>query len=244
VISGQTAREYRQRAKIDTLMRNLQKGIPMIQTALSRTPRRFVLLGTMAGVLSASLIGCGSTAPATTVPVASAAAPTPSPLASLPVASAPAASAPAASTGASAPATGADPAAGLTIDSPYTLTTLPGGLQQTIESQMAGGLGAFGGAVQVGFRQVGGSSGSILMVIAFPAGSLSAAAYQATVAVMASNLGATFSTSTVDGVDVASGKAKTGGVAMFHIADHLLVVISPLETESLPIATALITANQ
>jgi hypothetical protein len=243
VISGHTAREYRQRAKIDTLMPNLQKGIPMIQTALSRTPRRFVLLGTMTVVLSASLIGCGSTAPATTVPVASA-APTPSPVASLPVASAPAASAPAASTGASAPATGADPAAGLTIDSPYTLTTLPGGLQQTLESQMAGGLGAFGGAVQVGFRQVGGSSGSILMVIAFPAGSLSAAAYQAAVAVMASNLGATFSTSTVDGVDVANGKAKTGGVAMFHIADHLLVVISPLETESLPIATALITANQ
>ena len=138
----------------------------------------------------------------------------------------------------------ADPAAGLKIDAPYTLTTLPGGLQQTLETQMASGLGTLGGSVQVGFRQVGGSSGSILMVIAFPAGSLSAAAYQAAVAVMGSNLGATFSTSTVDGVDVANGKAKTGGVAMFHIADHLLVVISPLDSESLPIATAIIHANQ
>ena len=116
--------------------------------------------------------------------------------------------------------------------------------KQTLETQMASGLGTLGGSVQVGFRQVGGSSGSILMVIAFPAGSLSAAAYQAAVAVMGSNLGATFSTSTVDGVDVANGKAKTGGVAMFHIADHLLVVISPLDSESLPIATAIIHANQ
>jgi hypothetical protein len=214
----------------------------MTRTTSLPTLGRLARFGTMAVVVSASLIGCGSSAPATTVPVASTAAATASP-----VASTPAASAPAASTGSGAPASApaaADPAAGLKIGAPSTLTTLPGGLQQTLESQMAGGLGAFGGAVQVGFRQVGGSSGSILMVIAFPAGSLSAAAYQAAVAVMASNLGATFSTSTVDGVDVANGKAKTGGVAMFHIADHLLVVISPLETESLPIATALITANQ
>jgi hypothetical protein len=214
----------------------------MTRTTSLPTLGRLARFGTMAVVVSASLIGCGSSAPATTVPVASTAAATASP-----VASTPAASAPAASTGSGAPASApaaADPAAGLKIGAPYTLTSLPGGLQETIESQMAGGLGAFGGAVQVGFRQVGGSSGSILMVIAFPAGSLTAAAYQAAVAVMASNLGATFSTSTVDGVDVASGKAKAGGVAMFHIADHLLVVISPLETESLPIATALITANQ
>jgi hypothetical protein len=221
----------------------------MIQTALSRT-RRIVLLGTMTVVLSASLIGCGSSAPATTVPVASiAAAATPSsvastPAASTPVASAPAASEPAASAGGSAPAAGADPALGLTIESPYTLTALPDALEQTLETQMAAGLGSFGSAVHVGFRQVGGSSGSILMVISFPAGSLSATAYQAAVSVMGSSLGATFSTSTVDGVDVANGKAKTGGVAMFHIDDHLLVVISPLDSESLPIATALIKANQ
>jgi hypothetical protein len=222
----------------------------MIHTALSRTPRRFVLLGVMTGVMSASLIGCGSSAPATTVPVAStAAAATPSslasaPVASTPAASAPAASSPAASTAASAPATGADPAAGLTIESPYTLAALPGALEQTLQSQMAASLGSLGSAVQVGFRQVGGSSGSILMVISFPAGSLSATAYQSAVTVMGSSLGANFSTSMVGGVDVANGKAKTGGVAMFHLGDHLLVVISPLDSESLPIATALIKANQ
>jgi len=57
-------------------------------------------------------------------------------------------------------------------------------------------------------------------------------------------MGATFSTSTVDGVDVANGKAQTGGVAVFHIADHMLVVIAQTASDSLPIATALIKANQ
>jgi len=90
----------------------------------------------------------------------------------------------------------------------------------------------------------GNATGSILMVIAFPTGSLSATAYQAALAGMGSSMGATFDTSTVSGVDVANGKASTGGVAVFHIGDHMLVVISPAAAESLPIATALITANQ
>lgn len=200
-------------------------------------------LGALSVAITALLIGCGSSAPATTVPVASATTVTPSAVAPSVPASAPDESTAASSAPASAPAA-ADPAAGLKIAAPYTLTTLPGGLQQALESQMAGGLGSFGSSVQAGFRQVGGSSGSILMVIAFPAGSLSAAAYQAAVAVMGSSMGATFTTTTVAGVDVASGKATTGGVAMFHIADHLLVVISPVDSESLPIATALINANQ
>jgi predicted small lipoprotein YifL len=212
----------------------------MVLAPLS-SPRRLVALGATALVLAASMTGCGSSAPASAPPAASIAAATPSP-----AASAPAASAPAASTApASAPATGADPAAGLTIDSPYTLTALPAALQQTLETQFASGVGAFGDAVKVGFRQIGGgnATGSILMVIAFPSGSLNATAYQAALAGMGSSMGAAFTTSTVEGVDVASGTASTGGVGVFHIGDHMLVVISPTASESLPIATALIKAN-
>jgi predicted small lipoprotein YifL len=216
----------------------------MILAAPLPSPRRLVALGATVVVLAASLTGCGSSAPASAPPAASVAAATPSPAASTPAASAPAESS-APSTGASAPATGADPAAGLTIDSPYTLTALPAALQQTLETQFAAGVGAFGDAVKVGFRQIGGgnAAGSILMVIAFPAGSLSATAYQAALAGMGSSMGATFETTTVDGVDVASGKASTGAVGVFHIGDHMLVVISPSSAEALPIATALIKAN-
>ena len=218
----------------------------MTHEALLASPRRFVVLGAITVVMAASLIGCGSSAPASDAPAASIAAATPTPAPSTAAeASAPAAT-PAPTTAASGPATGTDPAANLTIDSPYSLTALPPALQQTLQSQMAAGLGAFGDTVKVGFRQVGGgnATGSILMVIAFPSGSLSASAYQAALAGMGSSMGATFETSTVEGVDVANGKASTGGVAVFHIGDHMLVVISPAAAESLPIATALIKANQ
>ena len=111
---------------------------------------------------------------------------------------------------------------------------------------MATSLGAFGDAIKVGFRQIGGgnATGTILMVIAFPSGSLNAAAYQGALGGMAASMGATFTTSTVEGVDVANGRSSTGGVAVFHIGDRMLVVISPAAAESLPIATALIKANQ
>jgi len=223
----------------------LEEGILMTHLVLLPAPRRFAVLGTLALVAAASLVGCGSAAPASAPPAASTAAATPSPAASTPAASLPAEST-APSTAASAPATGADPAAGLGIDSPYSLSVLPPALKQTLESQMAAGLGAFGDTVKVGFRSIdgGNATGSILMVIAFPSGSLSAAAYQGALAGMGSSLHATFDSSTVDGVDVANGKASTGGVAVFHIADHMLVVISPAAAESLPIATALIKANQ
>jgi hypothetical protein len=217
----------------------------MTHEALLPSPRRFLALGATTVVMAVSLIGCGSSTPAASAaPVASTAAATPSPAASTAAASTQAAT-PTPTTAASAPAA-ADPAAGLAIGAPYNLTPLPAALQQTLESQMATSLGAFGDAVKIGFRQIGGgnSAGSILMVIAFPSGSLSATAYQAALAGMGSSMGATFDTSTVDGVQVANGKASTGGVAVFHIGDHMLVVISPAAAESLPIATALIKANQ
>jgi len=198
--------------------------------------------------IAVAIAGCGSSAATSPSPIAAAsqAAPASAPAASAPPAES--ASAPPASAPASSPASspGPDPAAGLKIDAPYTLTALPPALQQTIETQMAAGLGASGGMVQMGFRQIGGGSaaGSMLMVIAFPSGSLSASAYQAALSGVGASMGATFETSTVDGVDVANGKAATGGLAVFQIGDHMLMVISPAAAESLPIATALIKANQ
>lgn len=217
----------------------------MTHKALLPSPRRFLALGATTVLMAVSLIGCGSSTPAaSTAAGASTAAATPSAAASTATASTQAAT-PTPTTAASAPAA-ADPAAGLGIDAPYTLTPLPAALQQALESQMAASLGAFGGAIKFGFRQIGGGSatGSILMVLAFPSGSLSAAAYQGAVAGMGSSMGATFDTSTVDGVEVSNGKTSTGGIAVFHIGDHMLVVISPAAAASLPVATALIKANQ
>lgn len=215
----------------------------MFLTVSSPARRRVAARAATALVAAIALAGCGSAAPASnpapsTPAITAPPSVTPSLAASLAPSVAPASTAP---TG--APPTG-DPAAGLTIAAPYTLTAVPSVLQTTLEQQMSASLGAFGDAIKVGFRQVNGGSGvSILMVIAFPPGSLSAAAYEAALAGMAPSMGATFTTTTIDGVVVSKGDMQTGGVAVFHVDDHMLMVIGQTATDALPVATALIKAN-
>lgn len=137
-----------------------------------------------------------------------------------------------------------DAAAGIQIAAPYSLTPLPPQLQAAMETQMAASLGGFGSSITFGFRQIGGASGQgILMVIGFPAGSLNEAAYAGALAGMASSMGTTFTSTTVDGVAVSTGTTASGAVAVFHAGDHLIVVIAENAADSLPIATALIQAN-
>ena len=198
------------------------------------------------GLVTIIAAACGSSAPSTPTPstAPSVAAPSVAPSVAAPSAapSTPAASAPAASGGTAA----GDPATGLTIAAPYALTALPTALQQTMETQMAGTLNAFGGSIKVGFRQVSGGTGfTMLMVMAFPSGSLNDAAYAGALGGMGASMGgAAFTKSTVGGVEVSSSKVSTGGISVFHIGDHMLMVISDSQATTLPVATALINANQ
>ncbi len=220
--------------------------------APSSPPRRRLAVRTMgatllAAILAASIAACGSSAPAApSVATPSVVVPSVAiPSVAIPSVALPSIAVPSVNPAASGGTGAVDPAAGLTIDPPYGLTTVPAALQTVLETQMASGLGAFGDAIKVGFRQISGATGSpILMVLAFPSGTLSAAGYAAALAGMSSSMGATFTKSTVDGVEVSSGKAATGGIGVFHIGDHMLVVIAPSEADVVPIATALIGANQ
>jgi hypothetical protein len=116
-------------------------------------------------------------------------------------------------------------------------------MQQAIQTQMGAGLGALGGSM--GFRQIQGGTGqAFLMVIAFPTGTVSATTFQSMVAGMGAGMGATLQTTSVDGVDVASGPSTTGGVAFFLIGDHALIVISEKAADALPVSKALISANK
>jgi hypothetical protein len=203
---------------------------------------RLALRGACAFVLVTTIAACGSAAPASapvTIPSISV------PSIALPSIALPSLGLPSTNPGSSG-GTAVDAAAGLKIDAPYSLTAVPGALQSALETQMAAGLGAFGDAIKIGFRQIGGSTAGspILMVMAFPSGTLSAAGYAAALGGMKTSMGATFTTSTIDGIEVSTGKAATGGIGVFHIGDHMLVIISPSDTEVVPIATALISANQ
>jgi hypothetical protein len=221
------------------IFRSAVERTPDMTRIASRPPAgRLASLGALAFILSAALGACGSSAPATSSPsqpAASAAPPaaTPAPTGS-----------PALGASTAPSAAAVDPAIGLKIGAPYTLATLPAADEQTLQGQMAAGLGAFGSTIQTGFRQVnGGTGGTILMVIAFPTGALNDIAFQATVSALASSMHATLTQSTIGGVEVSSGTTATGGIAVFHVADHLLVVTSQTATDAVPVATALITAN-
>jgi hypothetical protein len=210
----------------------------MTRTASRSSTRRLGSLGGVAFVLSAALVGCGSSAPSTASPSTPAATVAPPAASTVPII------APSAVASVQPSAAAVDPALDLKIAAPYTLAAMPAAAEQLLQNQMAAGMGAFGSAVQVGFRQVSGGTGTtILMVIAFPTGSLNDIAYQAALGGMASSLHATLTPTTVGGVEVSSGKTATGAVAVFHIADHLLVVISQTPTDAIPVATALVSAN-
>lgn len=223
----------------------------MTQAARRSTGSRIAGLATVTAI-AAVLAACGSSAPASIAPSAApssaAASVAPSialPSIALPSIALPSIVIPSTNPGASGGTAGVDPAKDLAIGAPYSLTTLPPALQTVFEQQMAAGLGGFGNSIQVGFRQVTGGTGmSILMVMAFPTGFLNPAAYQAALSGMGTSMGATFTTTSVEGVDVSTGTQATGGVAVFHVGDHMLVVISPTPAETLPISTALIKANK
>jgi hypothetical protein len=201
---------------------------------------RSLAVASAAIALVLTVAACGSSAPATTAPSQAVAPSVAASVAPPSVAASPAPSTPVASGG-----TAVDPTEGLKIGAPYSLTVLPEAMATLFEQQMAAGLASFGDTIKVGFRQIDGGTGTnILMVMKFPDGSLNAAAYQAALAGMGSSLaGATFTTTTVDGVDISSAKAATGGMGVFHNGDLMMVVIASTEADVVPIATALVQAN-
>lgn len=217
------------------------EGLDMVQARRFRTAGRPRLLGATAIAAAVLLAACGGGAsPAATLPAS--VAPSPSAQASTAPSVEPSV-APTIAPSVAPSGSTADAAAGVKIAAPYSLTALPVQLQMALEQQMAASLGGFGG-VTFGFRQIGGASGQgILMVIGFPAGSLNAAAYQGALAGMGSSMGTTFTTTTVDGIEVSTGTTASGAVGVFHVGDHLLVIIAENAADTKPIAEALIQAN-
>jgi hypothetical protein len=118
-------------------------------------------------------------------------------------------------------------------------------MQQAFETQMSTSLGALGSSITFGFRQVDGGTGqAFLMVLAFPTGTVSAPTFEGMLGGLSGSMGATLQKTTVDGIEVSSGPSTSGGVGIFHIGDHVLIVIAEKPADALPIAKALISANK
>jgi hypothetical protein len=202
---------------------------------------RHALAGTFLGIALITA-ACGGTTATASPTVAPTTAPTAPPVASASPVASPSV-APSTSPAASA---AVDPAAGLKIAAPYTITELDPTLSQSIAASMEQSLGAFSSLIHVGARSItnAGTQAAILMVIAFPAGTLSDTTYQSVLTGMTASTEATLTTTNISGIDVSTGKLATTAVGVFRVEDHVLLVLCPDATQVVPVVTALIAANQ
>ena len=142
--------------------------------------------------------------------------------------------------------TAADPADGLKIAAPYSLTPLDPALEASFRQQFTATAGAFASLIGIGGRDVvkSGALAGFALVIAFPPGIMSDATYQSMLAGLASSSKITLVKMTVSGVDVSSGSNGTGNLGVFRAGDHIIVVVTPTSAELSGVTRALITANQ
>jgi hypothetical protein len=190
------------------------------------------------GLLIAACSPAASGAPSTSeAPAATPTAPSPSPSPS--PASSP-------SDAPSASAAAVDPALGLKIAAPYQLVALDPTLETSFRQTFAASAGAFASLIGIGGREVtsSGTPAGFVFVIAFPAGALTDASYQAMLGGIASGSQMTFTATTISGVSFSSGTTATSGLGAFRVGDHVVMVVTPTATTLTGIATALITANK
>jgi hypothetical protein len=187
-------------------------------------------------VVAVLLAGCAPGALLTTASPSPSPSPTPSPTPEPTPTEAPTPS----------PSVAVDPAAGLAIASPYSITELDAASAAAIATAMETSLGGFSSVIHVGTRTVEKARAVLayVMVIEFPTGMMTASTYQAMLAGMAASGKTTFKTTTVSGLQVSTGKMATTFVGVFDIGDHVLMVLAPAAADVIPISKALITANQ
>jgi hypothetical protein len=138
-----------------------------------------------------------------------------------------------------------DPAEGLAIAPPFTLASLDPVVDAAFRRQFTASAGGAAGLVDVGGRNAlkSGALAGVIFVIAFPTGLMTDAAYQTLLTGLQTSMKATLTATTISGTKVSSGATPTGGLGVFRVGDHVILVLTPASTDVTPVATALITAN-
>ena len=139
-----------------------------------------------------------------------------------------------------------DPAIGLKIASPYTLSALDPAIEAGLRQQFAASAGAFGSLIGIGGRSISENGivvGNVLLV-SLPAGMMSDAVYKVFVDGLTSNTGITLATTTISSVEVSSGSdASVGGLSVFKDGDNIVFTQTPTAAGLTAITTALVTPN-
>ena len=131
------------------------------------------------------------------------------------------------------------------IAQPYNLADLPAATADAIQTGIEKNLGAYGKAVHVAMKSVEqqGTSAAYLMVVAFPAGTLSDNIYQQVINDLSLGAEASFTSKLVGGVPVSFGPMSGGSVALFRRGDLVFIVLSPQTSDLTPVVGALVQVN-
>jgi hypothetical protein len=205
-------------------------------------PARTALRPWAAALLGVAMIvsACGgaSATPSPTPSPTPTAAPTPTP--------SPTPSPTAAPTASPSASAAVDPAAGLAIADPYTIKELDAAAAETIQGAMEKGMGAFASVIQVGTREIqkAGTTVGYVLVIAFPAGTLTDETYKGFLAGIATTSTSTWKVVKVDNYSISTGTMSGISVGMFRAGDAVMLIMAPSAAEVVPIAKALIAANK
>jgi hypothetical protein len=213
-------------------------------------PRSRLAAALLGVVLAAAACG-GSTptpAPATPSPTA-APTPTPTPVATPTPTPAPTPTptpTPAPTpTPSPSPSPSIDPANGLAIGAPYTLTALDPATAAAVQHAIESGMGSFASLFHIGIRQVSkaGSTDGIVMVMLFPAGTLNDSTYKAALGGITGGAGTKFKTTSVAGTAVSTGTLSALFIGVYRAGDAMMIVMAPKQADVVPITKALISAN-
>jgi len=125
------------------------------------------------------------------------------------------------------------------------LSALDPVLEASFRQQFSASVGAFGSLIGIGGRSVStnGALVGYVLVIGFPSGILSDAAYQAMLDGIASSSQVTFTKTTVSSVEISSGTTATAGLAVYRAGDHILITITPTAASLTGVTTALVAAK-
>jgi len=206
-----------------------------------------------AALLGFSLVAgaCGASGPTaapvtpvpTIAPAPATASSTPAPTATPTTAPTPA---PTATLTAGASASAAiDPAAGLAIAAPYQLAELDSATGAALQTSIEAGLGTYATLFHIGTRQVtkAGKPAAFVMVMQFPAGTLTEATYQVVLGGIAASSKATLKVNDVAGTPVSTGTLSTVSVGIFKAGDDVILVLALAQPDVLPISKALMAAG-
>ena len=205
----------------------------MVIASAAEGPRRTIAL---AMLMTLAISACAATS--STSPPSSSSSPTPT--ASVTPTAPPSASA----SPSLAESAASDPAAGLAIGSPYTLTRFDPATDATLRQQFLGSVAQTHSIVE-GARAVdkNGTADGAVIVFGTPPGTLTDAFYQQWLAGAPTTVGVTPTPTTISGVEVSVGSTAKAGYTFFRVGDRLCMAIGPDTTESTAIAESLIAAN-